>query len=103
MSSYPTLKDEKYFDSFGRSLFITAKSHDCGEVLDPDNTPSTEDKEFFESKQFFMFTVFNTHSLTDMGEAIVRKHVHKNDAQAVWKDYQELMKSSSKGASERDD
>ena len=27
-TSYPTLKDERYFDSFGRSLYITAKSHE---------------------------------------------------------------------------
>ena len=25
---YPTLKDERYFDSFSRSLYVTAKSHE---------------------------------------------------------------------------
>ena len=39
-TSYPTLKDERYFDSFSRSLYITAKSHECGEVFDPAYTPS---------------------------------------------------------------
>ena len=28
-TAYPTLKDERYFDSFIRSLYITAKSHEC--------------------------------------------------------------------------
>ena len=28
-TAYPTLKDERYFDSFIRSLYITAKSHGC--------------------------------------------------------------------------
>ena len=32
--AYPTLKDERYFDGFSRSLYITAKSHECEEVLD---------------------------------------------------------------------
>ena len=34
-TAYPTtLKDERYFDSFSRNLDITAKSHECEEVLD---------------------------------------------------------------------
>ena len=64
-------------------MYITAKSLDCDEVLDPDYTPSTEDEELFESKQVFMFSVFNTHLLTDMGKTIARRHVHNTDAQAV--------------------
>ena len=32
---YPSLKDERYFDGFKRSLFIVAKTHECNEVLDP--------------------------------------------------------------------
>ena len=45
--------------------------------------------------------MFNTHLLTDMGKTIARKHVHNTDAQAVWKDFQEHMKSSLKGVSEK--
>ena len=80
VTSYPTLKDERYFDSFSSSLYVTAKSHDCDEVLDPDYTPSTEDKKLFENKQVFMFSVFNKHLLTDMGKGTVRKHVHNTNA-----------------------
>ena len=36
-----------------------------------------------------------------MGETIVRRQVHNTDAQAVWKDFQEHIKSSLKGASEK--
>ena len=32
---YPSLKYERYFDRFSRSLFIVAESHECIEVLDP--------------------------------------------------------------------
>ena len=65
------------FDSFNRSLYITAKSHICDEVFNPDYTPSTEDKVLFENNQVFMFSVFNTHLLTDMGKTIVQKHVQE--------------------------
>ena len=48
-----------------------------------------------------MFSVFDKHLLTDMGKTIVRKYVHTTDAQSVWKDFQDHMKSSSKCASEK--
>ena len=97
------MKDERYFDSFSTSLYITAKSHECDEVLDPEYTPSNSEKELFEAKQVFMFSVLDKHLLTDMGKTIVRKYVHRTDAHSVWKDSQEHMKSSSKGVSERED
>ena len=28
-TAYPTLKDERHLDGFSRSLYITAKSHEC--------------------------------------------------------------------------
>ena len=100
-TAYPTLKDEWYFDGFSRSLYITAKSHECEQVLDPDHTPSNAEKDLFEAKQIFMFSVFDKHLLTDIGKMIVRKYVHTTDAQSGRKDFQDHMKSSSKGASEK--
>ena len=100
-TAYPTLKDESYFDGFSRSLYITVKSHECEQVLDPDYTPSNAEKDLFEAKQIFMFSVFDKHLLTDMGKTIVRKYVHTTDTQSVWKDFQDHMKSSSKVASEK--
>ena len=32
---YPSLKDERFFDGFKRSLFIVAKTYKCNEVLGP--------------------------------------------------------------------
>ena len=68
-SAYSILKDESYFDKFQRDLFITAKSHDVSEILDPTFTPgsSPEEKELFEAKQVFMYKVFKETLLTDMG------------------------------------
>ena len=100
-TAYSTLKDERYYDGFSRSLYITAKSHECEQVLDPDYIPTNAEKDLFEVKQIFMFSVFDKHLLTDMGKTIVRKYVHTTDAQSVWMDFQDHMKSSSKGASEK--
>ena len=38
IAAYPSLKDDRYFDGFKRSLFIVAKTHKCSEVLDPNYT-----------------------------------------------------------------
>ena len=72
--SYSISKDECYFEKFQRDLFITAKSHDVSEILDPTFTPgpSPEEKELFEAKQVFMYKVFNETLLTDMGRTKVR-------------------------------
>ena len=91
------------FDGFKRSLFIVAKTHECSEVLDPNYTPGSEpeETELFEAKQTFMFSVFNANLQTDMGKTIVRRHLASTDAQAVWKELSEHMRTSSKGASEK--
>ena len=60
-----------------------------------------KNKSFFEAKQTFMFSVFNANLQTDMGKTIVRRHLSNTDAQAVWKELSEHMRTSSKGASEK--
>ena len=102
IAAYPSLKDERYFDSFKRSQFIVAKTHECNEFLDPNYTPGSEpeEKELFDAKQTFMFSVFDANLQTDMGKTIVRRHLTNTDAQ-VWKELSEHMRTSSKGASEK--
>ena len=84
IAAYPSLKDERYFDGFKRSLFIVAKTHECNEVLDPNYTPGSEpeEQELFEAKQTFMFSLFNANLQADMGKTIVRRHLANTDAQA---------------------
>ena len=103
IAAYPSLKEERYFDGFKRSLFIVSKTHECSEVLDPNYTPGSEpeEKELFEPKQTFMFSVFNANLQTDMGKTIVRRHLAYTDAQAVWKELSEHMRTFSKEASEK--
>ena len=57
-------------------------------------------KNYLRQNKFSGF-LLDKHLLTDMGKTIVRKYVHTTDAQSVWKDFQDHMKSSSKGASEK--
>ena len=103
IAAYPSLKDERYFDGFKRSLFIVAKSHECNEVLDPTYTPGSEheEQELFEAKQTFTFSVSDANLQTDMGKTIDRRHLANTDAQSVWKELSEHMRTSSKGASEK--
>ena len=102
-STYSVLRDECYFDNFQSNLFITAKSHDVSEILDPTFTPgpSQEEKELFKAKQTFMYTVLKETLLTDMGRTKPRMHLKSTDAQAVWKEYSEYMTTASKVASEK--
>ena len=83
IAAYPSLKDERYFDGFKRSLFIVAKSHECNDVLDPTYTPGSEPEkqELFEAKHTFMFSVFNANLQTDMGKTIVIRHLDTTAAQ----------------------
>ena len=103
IAAYTSLKDERYFDGFKRSLFMVYKTHECNEVLDPTYTPGSEpeEQELFEAKQTFMFSVFNANLQTDMGKTIVRRHLASTDAQSVWKELREHIRTSSKGASEK--
>ena len=88
-----------------RNILIVPKSHECSEVLDPTYTPGSEPelREFFEAKQTLMLSVFNGNLLTvtDMGKTFVKKHLTTTDAQAVWQELSDHMRTSSKGASEK--
>ena len=48
-----------------------------------------------------MFSVFNANLQTDMGKTIVRRHLNTTDAQSVWRELSEHMRTSSKVASEK--
>ena len=48
-----------------------------------------------------MFSVINATLQTDMGKTTVRRHLTNTDAQSVWKELSEHMRTSSKGASKK--
>ena len=73
ISAYPSLKDEKYYESFKRSVLVTARAHDCEEILQPTFRPrgDADSLELFRLKNDFMYSVFNKCLLSDMGKTIV--------------------------------
>ena len=103
ITEYPIIKDDTYFNGFHRTVLITAKSHDCQDILDPKFRPhhKSESIELFNHKQIFMYKVFNRSLQSDMGKTIVRKYAQTLDAQQVWKEYTHHMLTSSKGKAER--
>ena len=50
-----------------------------------------------------MFSVLNANLQTDMGKTIVRRHLAYTDAQVVWKELSEHMRTSQKEPQRRGD
>ena len=103
ISAYPTLKDEKYYESFKRSVLVTARAHDCEDILQPTFRPrgDADILELFRLKNDFMYSVFNKCLLSDMGKTIVRKHLDNMNAQRFWEEFATHMTASSKGKAEK--
>ena len=103
ISAYPALKDEKYYESFKRSVLVTARAHDCEEILQPIFRPrgDADSLELFRLKNDFMYSVFNKCLLSDMGKTLVRKHLDNMNAQRVWEEFATHMTTSSKGKPEK--
>ena len=89
ISAYPTLKDEKYYESLKRSVLVTARVHDCEEILPTTFRPKgdADSLELFRLQNDFMSSVFDKCLLSDMGKTIVRKHLDNMNAQWVWEDF----------------
>ena len=65
--------------SFNRSIQSIATTHAVKDVLDPEYLPPVEEEAVFKVKNTFMYSVFNTNLLTDMGKIHRRWSVY-----AVW-------------------
>ena len=72
ISAYTTLKDEKYYESFKRSVLVTARAHDCEEILQPTFRPrgDADSLELLRLKNDFMYSV----------KTIVRTHLDNMNA-----------------------
>ena len=103
ISAYPTLEDEKYYESFKRSVLVTARANVCEEILQPTFRPrrDADSLELFRLKNDFMYSVFNKCLLSDMGKTIVRKRLDNMNAQRVWEEFSTHMTTSSKGKAEK--
>jgi Reverse transcriptase (RNA-dependent DNA polymerase) len=84
-SLFPTLKDEKFNDSWHRSFETQARAQDVYNVLDSAYKPNTpEEKELFIEQQKYVYAVLESKVLTDIGKSLVREHEKDFDAQAVY-------------------
>ena len=84
---YTTLKEDKQWDSWRRTTLATARSHACEQVFDPDYKPTTtEDKDLFDEKQKFIYSVFDDCLKTDVGKSLVRTYEATYNAQAIYKE-----------------
>ena len=82
---------------------MTARAHDCEEILQPTFRPrgDADSLELFSLKNDFMYSVFNKCLLSDMGKTIVRKHLDSINAQCIWEEFATHMTTSSKGKADK--
>ena len=93
-SLYPTLKDQKHWNNWNRSVIAQARAHDVSEVFDVNYSPNNQDDiALFNEKQSFVYSVLNKVVMTDQGKSFVREHEKDYDAQAV---YRKLVDHASK-------
>ena len=69
-SVYPIFKNDKYYDTFQRSFLANLKAQGLYDVADPDHDPEngdTYEKELFQGKQSFVYSVLVTSLQTEKG------------------------------------
>lgn len=85
-SLFPTLKDEKYNDTWHRSFETQARAQDVYNVLNASYKPMTqEEMDLFAEQQKYVYAVLESKVLTDVGKSFVREHEKDYDAQSVYK------------------
>jgi hypothetical protein len=104
LSAFPPLKDEKFHDSWHRSILTQARAQDIDDVLNTTYKPNTTaDAELFALKQKFFYAVLEKTVMTDRGKAIVRKYEAMSDAQKAYGELCELHMRSTKAQMESSD
>jgi hypothetical protein len=103
-SDYNTLKDEKQWDDWKRATVSTVYAHGCENILSASYIPGTPDEIILFSEQNkFMYDVYVSTLQTPMGKHFVRQYEGNRDAQAVWRDYLNYMRSSTRADIEIED
>jgi Reverse transcriptase (RNA-dependent DNA polymerase) len=103
---YNEFKDEKHWDNFRRSVETTADTHGTSDILNGTFVPDPTDLNavaLFQSKQRFMYSVWESKIKTDMGMSFVRNHETDRDAQAVWRELSAHQTTSTTGSILRQD
>ena len=94
---YSILSDELNWNDWKRSTIATVFSHGCEDVINSKYVPSTtEHMLLFQQQKRFMYDVFNKILKTTMGVNYVRMHESTMNAQLVWADYTNYMRTSTR-------
>ena len=103
-TQYKEFKDEKNWDEFKRLTQATIYAHGCENVINPSYVPtSNDDIALFAEQQKFMYDIWASILRTPMGKHFVRLHESTRDAQAVWRDYSNYMRNSTRADIEIED
>ena len=103
-SHYIVLKENKQWDHWRRTTLATACSHACEEVFDPNYNPTTtENKDLFDEKKKFIYSVFNDCLQTDVGKSLVRTHERNYDAQTIYKELKAHATASTQATLDTDE
>ena len=85
-SLFPTLKDEKFHDSWHRSFENQMHAQGLHQVIDPNYNPTTPDEQaVFGLMQTFMYAVLEAKVFTTKGKEIVRQFELTRDARGTYK------------------
>ena len=89
------LKDEKHWDEWKRQTIATINAHGCEDIISSSYVPtSAEEILLFQEQQKYIFDVLTLIFHIHMGKHFVRQHEHSRDAQSVWRDYINHMRTS---------
>ena len=83
-SVYPIFKNDKYYDTFQRSFLANLKAQGLYDVADPDQDPedgNIYEKELFNRKQSFVYSVLVTSLQTEKGRELVKEF--EGDARSI--------------------
>jgi hypothetical protein len=84
-SLFPTLKDERFNDSWHRSFVNQSRAQGLTDVLSATYMPTgVEQIELFREQQLYMYAILEAKVLTDAGKAIIRRHKSTSDAQKAY-------------------
>jgi hypothetical protein len=85
-SKYKKLKDDKYWETFIRSLRIKLTAHGFQNVMDPNFKPDNEPikQKLFRLKSTFVYSILDDIIDSDMGKTIVRKYTDTMDGQKAF-------------------
>ena len=97
-SSFPTLKNQNQWDDFNRKLVATARAQELSEVLDVKYSPKTDEKDLFDKKKSFIYSVFVSTLLIDQGKKFVREYEDDYDAHRIYKKLLTHAKESTKAS-----